>query len=92
LSRAYRPTDEERLIRDFVLQLKRGSVRTAYFRDKFGVDVVARFGSELEALRREGIVLAVDHDVVALSRQGLLQVDAVLRRFFLPEHAGIRYS
>ena len=31
LGRAYRPTAEERMIREFVLQLKRGSVRPAYF-------------------------------------------------------------
>src|SRR5687767_13577348 len=37
LSRAYRPTDEERMIRELVLQLKLGSVRPAYFRDKYRV-------------------------------------------------------
>ena len=31
LGRAYRPTDEERMIREFVLQLKRGSNRPSYF-------------------------------------------------------------
>ena len=35
LGRAYRPTSEERMIREFVLQLKRGSVRPAYFRGKY---------------------------------------------------------
>ena len=39
----YRPTDEERLIREIVLQLKRGSVRPAYFRDKYGVDILRAF-------------------------------------------------
>ena len=43
LNRAYRPTDEERLIRELVLQLKLGSIRPAYFRDKYGVDVRERF-------------------------------------------------
>ena len=38
LNRAYRPTEEERLIRELVLQLKLGSIRPAYFRDKYGVD------------------------------------------------------
>ena len=37
LNRAYRPTDEERLIRELVLQLKLGSVRPSYFREKYGV-------------------------------------------------------
>ena len=39
LGRAYRPTDDERLIREFVLQLKRGWIRPAYFREKYGVNV-----------------------------------------------------
>ena len=35
LSRAYRPSGEERMIRELVLQLKSGSVRPQYFRDKY---------------------------------------------------------
>ena len=42
LGRAYRPTDEERMIRELVLQLKRGSIRPAYFADKYGVDIARR--------------------------------------------------
>jgi hypothetical protein len=30
--------------------------------------------------------------VVALSLEGLLRVDTLLPRFFLPQHAGIRYT
>jgi len=29
---------------------------------------------------------------VALTRQGLLRVDVLLPRFFLPQHVGIRYT
>jgi hypothetical protein len=29
---------------------------------------------------------------VALTRDGLLRVDGLLKRFFLPQHAGIRYT
>src|SRR5215467_2679699 len=43
LHRAYRPTDDERVIRELVLQLKLGSVRPAYFRQKYGVDILDRF-------------------------------------------------
>ena len=42
LGRAYRPTNEERLIREFVLQLKRGATHPKYFADKYGVDVLSR--------------------------------------------------
>jgi oxygen-independent coproporphyrinogen-3 oxidase len=92
LGRAYRPTSEERMIREFVLQLKRGSIRPAYFRDKYGVDVISRFGSQLHALRQEGYATTVTPEVVALSREGLLRVDSLLRRFFLPQHVGVRYT
>src|SRR5260221_13766249 len=37
LSRAYRPTEEERLIRELVLQLKLGSVKPTYFGEKYHV-------------------------------------------------------
>jgi len=92
LNRAYRLSAEERLIREFVLQLKRGSVRTSSFRDKFGVDVLARFRNQLSALETEGLLQVVEGDAIAVSRAGLLQIDAILPRFFQPEHAGVRYS
>jgi oxygen-independent coproporphyrinogen-3 oxidase len=92
IARAYRPTAEERLIRELVLQLKRGSVRPAYFKDKYGVDVRERFAPALESLRADGYLAAADDQAVALTRDGLMRVDVLLPRFFLPEHAGIRYT
>jgi oxygen-independent coproporphyrinogen-3 oxidase len=92
LSRAYRPAPEERLIREFVLQLKLGSVRPGYFREKYGVNVIERFRDQLASLEAEGYMKAANSNVVALTREGLLRVDVLLRRFFLPEHAGIRYT
>ena len=92
LSRAYRPTDEERLIRELVLQLKRGSVRPAYFREKYGVDISNRFGPALASLRADGYLMASDAEQVALTRDGLLRVDSLLPRFFLPEHTDLRYT
>jgi oxygen-independent coproporphyrinogen-3 oxidase len=92
LSRGYQPTGEERMIRELVLQLKLGSIRPSYFHDKYGVNLLERFRDQLDDLRREGYLEAATQDVVALSREGLLRVDLLLRRFFLPEHAGIRYT
>jgi oxygen-independent coproporphyrinogen-3 oxidase len=92
LGRAYRPSREERVIRELVLQLKRGSIRPGYFAEKYGVDVRRRFAEPLASLAAEGYLSACDDDVVALSREGLLRVDTLLRRFFLPEHADIRYT
>ena len=92
LGRAYRPTDEERMIRELVLQLKRGSIRPAYFREKYGVDVTDRFAAQFGALRAEGYANVVGRDTVSLTREGLLRVDSLLKRFFLPQHSGIRYT
>jgi oxygen-independent coproporphyrinogen-3 oxidase len=92
LARAYTPTPDERFVREFVLQLKRGSVEPGYFRAKYDVDVLERYRSPLAELRDEGYVRAADPELVALSREGLLRADALLPRFFLPEHVGIRYT
>jgi oxygen-independent coproporphyrinogen III oxidase len=92
LGRAYRPTDEERLIREFVLQLKRGANRPAYFAEKYGVDVLSRFRAGIESLRTEGHLAEASPDRIALTRDALLRVDVLLPRFFLPQHAGIRYT
>ena len=37
-------------------------------------------------------VTVADEDAITLTRPGLLRVDTLLPRFFLPEHAGIRYT
>ena len=92
LSRAYRPTDEERFIREFILQLKLGSIAPSYFRDKYGVDVLDRFRTELDSLKADGYLQTATDTAVALTRDGLLRVDGLLKRFFRPEHAGIRYT
>jgi oxygen-independent coproporphyrinogen-3 oxidase len=92
LGRAYEPSHEERAIRELVLQLKRGAIQPAYFRDKYGVDVLERFAEPLASLRARGYVRQADADLVALTREGLLRVDVLLREFFLPEHRGIRYT
>jgi len=99
LHRAYRPTHEERMIRELVLQLKLGSVKPAYFMDKYGVNIQERFRDQWASLADEGYLAAPGGRVVsdpasfiALTRDGLLRVDTLLPRFFLPRHAGIRYT
>ncbi len=92
LNRAYRPTHDERMIRELVLQLKLGSVRPSYFRNKYGVDLLDRFRDELASLSREGSVQEASNELIALTREGLLRVDVLLPRFFHPEHVGIRYT
>jgi oxygen-independent coproporphyrinogen-3 oxidase len=92
LARGYRPSLEERMIREFVLQLKRGALSPAYFRDKYGVDVLRRFGAPLGSLAVEGYLADQGPTRLALTREGLLRVDVLLQRFFLPQHSGIRYT
>jgi oxygen-independent coproporphyrinogen-3 oxidase len=92
LQRAYRPTHEERTIREFVLQLKRGQIAPSYFAEKYGVDVLDRFREPIASLERDGFLAEKSADRLALTREGLLRADVLLRRFFLPEHSGIRYT
>jgi oxygen-independent coproporphyrinogen-3 oxidase len=92
LGRAYRPTVEERLIREFVLQLKRGTLKPGYFATKYGVDVLKRFAEGLAALKGAGYLARADQGSIVLTRAGLLRVDVLLPRFFLPQHTGIRYT
>jgi oxygen-independent coproporphyrinogen-3 oxidase len=92
LGRAYRPTDDERLIREFILQLKRGWIRPAYFDAKYGVDVNERFRVPLTSIADDGFFSERTPDRIVLSRDGLLRVDELLRRFFLPAHRDIRYT
>jgi oxygen-independent coproporphyrinogen-3 oxidase len=92
LGRAYRPDKEERLIRELVLQLKLGRVRPTYFAGKYGVDILEHFERPFASLADAGYLAEANKDIVSLTRAGLLRVDALLPRFFQPQHAGIRYT
>jgi oxygen-independent coproporphyrinogen III oxidase len=89
--RALTPTLDERLIREFILQLKLGTVSSAYFKEKFGIDIRERFAEPLETLKSWGYLTIVG-DAVKLNREGLLQVDRLLHEFFLPQHRNVRYA
>ena len=92
LARGYRPTDDERMRRELVLQLKLGRLSPAYFADKYQADILRQFEDQFASLRAEGYLTKADPDGVALSRDGLLRVDSLLPRFFKPEHTNIRYT
>jgi len=89
--RALTPTSEERLIREFVLQLKLGHVSRAYFHKKFGIELTERFAEPMRRLQDWGF-LSVEGDEARLNRDGLLQVDRLLHEFFLPQHRNARYA
>ena len=80
------------MIRELVLQLKLGHVRPAYFHKKYDVDILQRFHDQFQSLKTEGYLATATDDLVSLTRLGLLRVDVLLPRFFLQEHAGIRYT
>jgi oxygen-independent coproporphyrinogen-3 oxidase len=91
LHRALALSDEERLIREFVLQLKLGQLDPAWFQDKFGVDVLRRFAEPLRKHQADGYLMA-SADGIRLTRDGLMRVDSLLPAFFLAEHRGSRYA
>ncbi len=85
VKRSLRTTAEERMIREFILQMKLGRVRVRPLMEKFGVDVLDRFAAPLAELREEGLLEIADGEIV-LNRDGLLCVDNLLHEFFLPQH------
>lgn len=89
--RAYVTDPDERLIREFILQLKLGEVNPAHYQKKFGVNVLERFGPQLSWLQSEGFATVTPERVV-MHREGLLQVDRLLHEFFLPHHRHARYT
>jgi oxygen-independent coproporphyrinogen III oxidase len=91
LGRGLATTGHERLIRELILQLKLGRLPAAYFREKFGVDVLAEFAPVWESLEREEM-LRVEGDTVALTRAGLLQVDRLLPSFYDDRYRNARYT
>jgi oxygen-independent coproporphyrinogen-3 oxidase len=91
IHRALRMTEEEKLVREVILQMKRGRLERAYFREKFATDILTRFAPALDRLRQSGYV-SIDADGVLVSRPGLLRVDELLQEFFLPQHQHARYT
>lgn len=91
LNRAYVLTDEERLIREFILHLKLGSADVEYFQTKFNRDIRERFAGPLASLQAGGW-LSVDNRGVRMTRHGLLLVDRLLGAFYLPMHQDVRYT
>ena len=85
LWRAYALDQREQMVREFVLQLKLGSVDTAYFETRFGIDPRKEFEVELSSLHEKGWLTAKGQ-VLRLTRDGLVRVDALLDRFYSSTH------
>ncbi len=91
IHRALALSDEERLIREFILQLKLGRVSRAYFRDKFGVEVLERFREPLQR-RFDAGDFCKEGESLRVTRSALLTIDSLLHAFFLEQHQGTRYA
>jgi len=83
--RALAPNNEELMIREFVLQMKFGSVPVQYFRDKFSLNPLEVFAATLQSLRGRGFLTAT-RDEIRFTREGLLRADELVQEFFLPQH------
>ncbi len=90
LVRALTITKQQALIRELILQLKRGYLDVGAFQAKFDVDILKEWQSEWHQLREEGFVELGPQ--IELTRAGLLCVDALLPRFFEPAYRTVRYS
>ena len=80
--------------RELVLQMKLGRLRPAYFaREVRRRHPRSTSRAQFASLRARRLPRRrPTADGVALTREGLLRVDSLLPRFFLPEHTNIRYT
>lgn len=91
IHRALTMTDEEKFLRELLLQFKLGAVDRRYFERKFAIDPGTRFAEPLARLEAAGFLLRGE-TCLTLTRAGLLRVDELLHEFFLPQHLNARYT
>jgi oxygen-independent coproporphyrinogen-3 oxidase len=93
LSRALATTPHQRLVREVILQLKKGYLNTEYFRHKFGVDILEEWREQWSEFKQDGLA-TIDAELgrIELTRRGLLQVDSLLPPLFEQQHQGVRYT
>ncbi|MDF1751148.1 MAG: coproporphyrinogen-III oxidase family protein [Verrucomicrobiales bacterium] len=83
--RAYPTNHDERLLREFVLQLKLGKTNISYFQNKYGADVTEVFKEPIALIKERGY-LTIEGDEIRINRDGMLQIDKQLHEFFMPQH------
>ena len=74
--RALLTTDEERFIRELILQLKLVALTNCISKNKFGISITDRFSSIFNLWESRGDLIQ-DGDSFILSRSALLQVDSL---------------
>ncbi len=93
LNRGMRVSVHQRLVREMILQLKRGYLNIRYFRDKYGVDIRERWADAWAGYEQDELcTIDQSGDRINLTREGLLQVDSLLPAFFEPQFQGVRYT
>jgi len=91
LGRGMKTTPHQRLVRELILQLKRGYLDGDYFQSKFSVDIFDHWRAVWTGYEREGWA-TLSEGRAELTRDGLLRVDGLLPAFFEPEHRDVRYT
>jgi oxygen-independent coproporphyrinogen-3 oxidase len=83
IQRGLKPSPRERLIRELVLGLKKGTVDTQRLAATYGIDPLVEWQDAWEHLADAGW-LAARGPLPVLTREGLLRVDSLLPVFFEP--------
>jgi oxygen-independent coproporphyrinogen III oxidase len=93
LMRGMRLSQHQRLVRETILQIKRGYLDGCYFRKEFETNIIDQWRAAWDEYEEEGLC-TIDRQAerVELTREGLLQVDALLPAFFEPQFRGVRYT
>ena len=91
VTRAFKLSIHDQLVREFILQLKLGEVLIAPFHERFGLNIVVQFYATLRMFANEGWITVSD-EAVRLTRRGLLRVDRLLPRFYDSRFQDVRYT
>lgn len=93
LGRAMAISSHQQLVREMILQLKRGYLEAEYFRSKYTVDIIDHWRDQWRAYESDQLLtIDEDHHRIVLTRVGLMRADALLPGFFEPQFQGIRYT
>jgi len=91
VTRAFLPTESERITRELVLQMKLGRLDTGYFSSKFGINIEEKYADAFDRLASEEY-LTRENGAITLTRSGLLRVDQLLPNFYDEKYQNARYT
>lgn len=91
IGRAFQNSPHQLLVREMILQLKKGFLEADYFQNKFGVNIIEQWQATWNKYVDEGFA-RLNPGRIELTMDGLLRVDSLLPPFFEKEHQGVRYT